>query len=167
MKNLDLGKCLDTTYGLFAYTGASCIVIMAALTITSIMARFFNVYIPGLAHLAGYFMAVGNCLALAYTFRKGAHIRIEILVSKLSSNKQLTLDKIAIIISLFVASYLAYYMFKISYYAWDFQEISAGARYVKVWAPQFFSALGILLLAISLAHTLVDKNVYAKPNLTS
>lgn len=167
MKKLGLNESLNKIYGVFAYLGASCIVVMAALTITSIIARFFNIYISGLAHLAGYFMAVGNCLALAYTLRKGAHIRIEILISRLSTNKQLVFDKIAIAISLLVTSYLAYYMFKISYYAWDFQEVSAGARYVKVWVPQFFSACGVLLLAVSLAHTLFDKNFYAKPNLTS
>lgn len=147
---------LDVTYRVLAFLGAICIVGMGVTVMVSIASRALSSYIPGLTHLAGYLMALGHCFAMAYTFRRGGHIRIEILISKLSLKRQKMLEKAALILSFFVITYIAFYMFRLAYFSWLFNEYSSGARYIMLWPIQSLAAIGISVFSISLAHTLVE-----------
>lgn len=70
-------------YRYCGYAAALCMILIAVLVSLSIGSRLASVYIPGLTEYSGYAMAAASFLALAYTFHEGAHIRVEILISRL------------------------------------------------------------------------------------
>ena len=56
---------------------------IGVLIVTSVIARLFGSYLPGLNQYAGYAMAASSLLALAYTFRAGGHIRVSLVLTRL------------------------------------------------------------------------------------
>ncbi|MCZ7597331.1 MAG: TRAP transporter small permease [Gammaproteobacteria bacterium] len=75
---------------------AVCIVLPALLVVVSIASRLAGVYIGGLTEGAGYCMAAAGSLGLAYTFLEGEHIRVDIVLNRLSARARLRCEQLAV-----------------------------------------------------------------------
>ncbi|MGF1680317.1 TRAP transporter small permease [Photobacterium minamisatsumaniensis] len=152
-----LGTLLEQFYKFCGFLAALCLVALALSVLLSITSRFFQIYIGGLTEIAGYLMAAANCLGLAYTFRNGGHISINLFTSRLSAKKQ----KVAAIWGLFATSaimiYLAYYMIILTYWSYEFEEVSEGSDGMLLYIPQTIVAFGCVVMALSVVHTLLEK----------
>lgn len=153
---LNLLSPLDKLYKISGALAATCLVIMTLCVITSIVSRLLSLYVPGLTEIAGYLMAATNCLALAYTFRHRAHIQVTLFVEKLSPIGQRTTSVFALAVTAFITVYLAYYMIRLTYFSWDFHEVSDGSIALPLWIPQIVVAVGTVILAISLIHSFIE-----------
>lgn len=54
-----------------------------------------------------------------------------------------------------VSAYLAWYLYRLVYYSWLFQEHSEGADATLLWIPQTATVLGALVLVVCVVHRLV------------
>ena len=151
-----IGKGLERFYSFCGVLAALCLILLALCVLLSIGSRLVNTYIGGLTETAGYLMAAGNCLALAYTFKSGAHIRISLLISGLPHQLRHKFEIWSLMVASFMASYLAYYMIRFTYFSWEFEEVSEGADGILLYIPQSVTAFGTLMLAICIIHTLLD-----------
>ncbi len=137
-------------------------VLIALLVCLSIGSRLASVYIPGLTEYSGYTMAAASFLALAYTFHEGGHIRVEILISRLTPKWRRFAEFWCLGVAACTSVFLAYYIARLAYFSWKFEERSEGADAVLLWKPQLIAVLGAVLLAIAVVHSLVkcifDKN---------
>ena len=149
---IQLDQSLVQLYRWSGYTAALCLIIIAVLVLTSIFSRLISVYIPGLTEYSGYAMAASSFLALAYTFAKGGHIRVELLISRLPSSKRWFAEIWCLSVGVIVSAYLAFYCTKLVYWSWKFNEHSEGADAVLLWKPQAFVMIGSIIFAICLAH---------------
>lgn len=147
---------LDKLYTFAGALAAVCLVAMTLCVITSILSRLLSWYVPGLTEIAGYLMGASNCLALAYTFRHKAHIQVTLFVDKLSSSNQRFTSLFALAVTAVVTIYLAYYMVRLTYFSWDFHELSDGSIAMPLWIPQSVVAAGTVILAISLVHSFIE-----------
>lgn len=150
------GKALDLLYKVAGALAALCLVGMTLCVITSIVSRLFGWYVPGLTEIAGYLMGAANCLALAYTFRGKAHIQVTLFIEKMALKNQKFFAFFSLLVTSIVAVYLAYYMSRLTYFSWDFHELSDGSIALPLWIPQFVVALGTVFFAISVVHSLVE-----------
>ncbi|BFM50887.1 TRAP transporter small permease [Marinomonas sp. THO17] len=151
-----ISKVCERLYQLAGALAALCLVAMALCVVTSIVSRLVEWYVPGLTEIAGYLMGAANCLALAYTFRNKAHIQVTLFVEKLSQKYQAVLALFALAVTGFVCCYLAYYMCRLTYFSWDFEEVSDGSVAFPLWVPQSVVAFGTIVLAISVMHSFLE-----------
>ena len=137
-----ISKMMDGVYKLGAYAAGALLILLCALVLYSILARAFGLYAGGATDFAGYVMATSTFLALAYTFRSNGHIRVQLLIQKLSHTPRRGVEVFCLAFLACITTYLAYYMARLTYDSWDFGERSEGADAVLLWIPQTPVAIG-------------------------
>lgn len=150
-----LDRRLERLYVAGGYVGGVFLVLLALLIIASIVSRLIGVFIPGLNVYAGYSMAASSFFALAYTFRSGGHIRVAILRTAMKGRARAWLELWCLSIAAFFTVFLAYYLTRMTYISWVFGERSEGADATLLWIPQTGMALGSIVLAVCVVHTLI------------
>jgi TRAP-type C4-dicarboxylate transport system permease small subunit len=143
---------LYTVCGLLA---AICLVALAALVLASIVSRLLGAYLPGVAEFSGYSMAAASFLALAYTFGEHGHIRVELVLSRLHGTARRVFEIWCLGIAAAVGVYLAWFMVRLAWTSWRFEERSEGSDAMLIWIPQAPVAVGAVLFAICLVHALL------------
>jgi TRAP-type C4-dicarboxylate transport system permease small subunit len=104
---------------------------------------------------AGYCMAASGFLALAYTLKRGEHIRVTLLLNALSGPVRRALEIWSLAAALLLAALLAYYSVKLSINSFQYNDISTGNDATPLWIPQISMGLGAVVLMIALADELV------------
>ena len=149
-----LGRVLDRLYLLGAFIAGALLILLCSLVLYSILARLMGWFAGGASDFAGYVMATGTFMALAYTFRSGGHIRVTILSQRFVGAKRRIFEIWAHMVIAGIAIFLAYYMTRLTMDSYDFGERSEGADAILLWIPQTPVAIGSILFAISTVHVL-------------
>ncbi|MEM7426912.1 MAG: TRAP transporter small permease [Pseudomonadota bacterium] len=145
---------------------AACfLVILGLLIITSIVSRLLGIFIPGLNSYAGYSMAASAYFALAYTFREGGHIRVVMLRNALTGKARFALELWCLSIASFFACYLAWFLIRMTWFSYKFEEKSEGADATLLWMPQSLMAFGAAVMAITVVHALIKTIATGTPDL--
>ncbi len=105
---------------------------------------------------AGYSMAASSFLALAYTFGHGEHIRVTLVLEKLSGARRRWLELWALFAGSCLAGFLAFYSVKNMYTSWALNDMSQGLIPIPLWIPQIPMAIGTAVLFIALLDKLVQ-----------
>ena len=145
-------QALNTLYRYCGYVAALCLILIGVLVCLSIISRLASVYVPGLTEYSGYAMAAASFLALSYAFHENAHVRVEILISRLPRKFRCIAEVWCLSIAVCVSVYLSWYMIRLTYYSWKFHEFSEGADAILLWKPQSVVAIGSVLLAVAVIH---------------
>jgi TRAP-type C4-dicarboxylate transport system permease small subunit len=148
-------RTLDGLYQAAAYLAALFLVGTLAMVLTAIAGRWFNFHVPGTDAYAGYCMAASGFLALAHTLRRGEHIRVTLVIERLSGRARRGLELWALAAAALLAALFAGFAIRLSYQSWDFNDISTANDATPLWIPQMAMALGTLILAIALVDELV------------
>ena len=112
--------------------------------------------LPGADAYAGYCMATAAFLALAPTLRRGEHIRVTLVINRLSDRAHRWLDVFCHVVALLVASTLAFYSVRLVQQSLAFNDISTGLDATPLWIPQLGMAVGTCVLALAFAVELAD-----------
>jgi TRAP-type C4-dicarboxylate transport system permease small subunit len=146
---------LDPLYDLFGAIGGLFIVLTLTIQVVSIFGRFVSFTIDGYDAYAGYFLAAGSFLALAHTLRRGDHIRVTLLLSRLRGAARVWLELFCLGVATFLTTYFAYYACKLAWGSWAFNDVSQNTDATPLWIPQLSMALGLLALALAFAEEFV------------
>lgn len=142
--------------GLFRACGALaavCLVAIAVLVLTSILGRLLGVYIAGLNAYAGYMMAASSFFALAYAFRRGGHIRVNLLLTKLQGRVHWAVELWCLGVASGLTIYLAWFSIRMVSVSLDFGQVSEGPDATPLWIPQMAMAIGSALFALCLVES--------------
>jgi len=120
------------------------------------LARLLGLYLGGVNDVAGYVMATSTFMALSYTFRSNGHIRVGLVIQRFTGKRRRILEIACLGIMTAVIWYFAYYMGRLVYYSYIFGERSEGADATPLWIPQTPVAIGSLLFAVSVTHSLIQ-----------
>ncbi len=148
-------KFLNALYDGAAALAALFMVLMLIMVLLSIVGREMGFYVRGTDAYAGYFMAAAGFLALAHTLKKGEHIRVTLLITKLKGMPQKAMEVWSLIAASLLASVAAFYSGKLAWQSWKFHDISTGNDATPLWIPQLSMAIGTLILAIAFIDELV------------
>jgi TRAP-type C4-dicarboxylate transport system permease small subunit len=159
---LDAG--LERLYLWAGYFAALCLAIVGLCVLTSILARTFGIYIAGITEYSGYAMAASSFFALAHTFRAGGHIRVALLRSRLGEAARFWLELWCLSVASLMSGYLAWYLVKLAWISWKFEEKSEGAAATLLWYPQSLVAIGSIIFAISVVHGLIRVIIRRDPD---
>lgn len=129
---------------------ATALVALGLLVLSSVLTRLLGLQIAGLSSYATYALSASWFLALAYTFGKGGHIRVNLVISRLQGRAKWVAEVWCLSVALAIASALAYYAYDLVYISWLIQERSQAADATLLWLPQIGMAVGTAVLAIAL-----------------
>ena len=150
-----LDRALERLYFWAGYAAAFFMVTIGVCVLTSIIARALQIYIAGISEYSGYAMAASSFLALAHTFRAGGHIRVALVRSRLGERARFWLELWCLAVASLMSSYLAWYLIKLTWISYKFEEKSEGAAATLLWYPQTLVSIGATIFAISVVHGLV------------
>ena len=150
-----LRRALDGLYDGCAALAALFMVGLLVMVMLSILGRQLHFNVPGIDAYAGYMMAGAGFLALADTLKCGEHIRVTLLIGRLTGAAHRGME----LWSLFAASLLAllsaFYSGRLAWQSYTFHDISTSNDATPLWIPQLSMALGTTVLAIAFIDELV------------
>ena len=101
-------------------------------------------------------MAAASFYALAYTFVQGGHIRITLFLEKAPEGLKKILETWCYGVAVIFSGYLSFYLWKMLFISYDFQERSEGADEILIWIPQTSVAFGSLIFFVAVLHQFVS-----------
>ncbi|PJI37674.1 TRAP transporter small permease [Ferrovibrio sp.] len=128
---------------------------LLATIVLSILGRQLDFYIRGIDSYAGYFMAAASFLALAGTLAKGDHIRVTLVISRLTGNARRGLELFCLVMAVAISGAFAFYSVKMAWWSWKFNDISTANDATPLWIPQIGMALGTVVFCIAFIEELV------------
>jgi TRAP-type C4-dicarboxylate transport system permease small subunit len=142
-------KTLDALYTGAAWLAALFMIGVLVMVLLSLLGRMFQFYIPGTDAYAGYAMAGAGFLALAHTLKSGEHIRVTLIIDKLTGRARRGLELWSLSVAVLLAGLLAVYAWRLAWQSHQFHDISTAADATALWIPQILMGLGTTVLLIA------------------
>jgi len=137
-----------------AFLSGASLVIMTLLILAQIGARFIGTVIPSSEDFAGWLLSATIFFGLAYTFQEGGHIRVTMLLTRLSPQARRRQEYFNMICGLLISGYLAFYTFHTVYESYDFDDVTDTYLAVPLWMVQLPMAVGSLFLFVAMLDSL-------------
>jgi len=109
--------------------------------------------IPSYADFTGFFLAAASFLALAYTLRHGAHIRVNLLIQRFGPRTRRWIEVWCTAAGAIFAGYFTWFMIQLMVESYQYNDLSPGMVAVPIWIPQFTLVIGLVVLTIALIDT--------------
>lgn len=158
-----LRRVLDAVYLASGVAAAMFMILILAIIVLQMAARWFGFQAPGSTNYAGYCMAASSFLALAYALNSGSHIRVGLLLTHLGRWRSWG-EGWCLLIAAGLATYFARYAIKGAYWSYKLNDISQGQDATPMWIPQLAMVFGTILVAIALWDNLIRLIFTGKTN---
>ena len=142
-------RALDGLYMGAAWLAALCMVTLLVMVLLSIVSRLLHFHVPGTDAYAGYLMAGAGFLALAHTLKRGEHIRVTLLLTRLHGKARRGLELWALGVAVFLAALSTYYSARLAWQSHSFNDISTASDATPLWLPQLAMVAGTLILLVA------------------
>ncbi len=142
-------KILDALYTGAAWLAALFMIGVLVMVLLSMLGRMFQFYLPGTDAYAGYAMAGAGFLALAHTLKKGEHIRVTLVIGKLTGGARRGMELWSLSAAVLLAGLLALYAWRLAWQSHAYHDISTAADATPLWIPQILMGLGTTVLLIA------------------
>lgn len=152
-----INTLLHKLYLFSGYVASFFLILIAILIVLSILTRTFDFYIAGLNEYSGYCLAAASFFGLAYTFEAGGHIRITLFIEKMSKKTKSIFEIWCLTAASIFSGFLSYYLIKMTYTSYLFEERSEGADGILLWPAQITLAIGSSLLFICIIHQFIKR----------
>ncbi len=144
-------RFLDLLYDLAAWMAALAMIGVLAMVLASILGRLFNFNLAGSDAYAGYCMAASGFLALAHTLKKNEHIRVSLIIGRLTGGARRGLEIWALSAAVLLAGLFAWFSVRLVWLSHEFNDFSTSNDATPLWIPQLAMAVGTLVLFIAFA----------------
>ena len=153
---------LDRLYKGSCWLAAACLASICLLVVCQVMLNLLDrlstivrgsaigLTIPSYADFTGFLLAASSFLALAYTLREGAHIRVGLVISKLPERYHRMIELWCTGFGFSLSAYFSWYTALLTYESFVYNDLSSGMIAVPIWIPQSFMLLGLVILTIAL-----------------
>ncbi|HSX91311.1 MAG TPA: TRAP transporter small permease [Hydrogenophaga sp.] len=143
-------KSLDVLYLGAGWLAALFMIGVLAMVLLSIVSRLVGFYVPGTDAYAGYAMAGAGFLALAHTLKHNEHIRVTLIIGKLTGGARRGLELWALSVAVLMSGALAWFSWRLVWQSHTFHDISTAADATPLWIPQILMGIGCTVLLIAL-----------------
>jgi len=124
--------------------------------------RLFDVLVPSADDFARLSMAASSFLGLAWALRRGAHIRVALLVEKFAPPRRRIAELLCLAVGTALTGYFAWYAIdmvidgvRFPEYTIGLIEYTIGLIPIPKWIPQIAMATGAVILFIAFLDDLV------------
>jgi TRAP-type C4-dicarboxylate transport system permease small subunit len=134
-----------------AYLAGFFLVALVLIILTEIFLRsFFDISTMIADEYSGYLYLALIFFGLAFTFNEDAHIRINIITSKLSIKANKKIDIFAGIITLIVLIFTLYRTILLAYDSYELEMLSEAVSETPIYLTQLAMPIGITLFILAL-----------------
>lgn len=105
--------------------------------------------VPSYTDFTGFFLAATSFLALAYTLRKGGHIRVAMLIHKSSPRVRRAFELWCAGAGVLLSGYASWFTILLVVESYQFGDMSIGMVPVPMWIPQCSMMIGLTVLTIA------------------
>ena len=133
-----------------AYFSSILLVSLVLLILTEIFIRyFFNMSTLIADEYSGYLFLASVFLGLSYTFKENAHIRINILTSRMSEKSNKFIDIFAGSITIVVLLFALYRTILFTFDSYEMEMLSESVSQTPLYLTQLVMPLGLSLFILS------------------
>jgi TRAP-type C4-dicarboxylate transport system permease small subunit len=132
-----------------------CMIALLLLVMANILGRLLGFYLRGADAYAGYCMAGASFFALAYALGHGDHIRVTLVLQKLTGMPRRVLEIWSLAVASLLTGLFAYYAFKMVWWSWSFNDVSQSNDATPLWIPELSMAIGVGVLFIAFVEALI------------
>ena len=133
-----------------AYLSSILLVSLVLLILTEIFIRyFFNMSTLIADEYSGYLFLASVFLGLSYTFKENAHIRINILTSRMSEKSNKFIDIFAGSITIVVLLFALYRTILFTFDSYEMEMLSESVSQTPLYLTQLVMPLGLSLFILS------------------
>jgi TRAP-type C4-dicarboxylate transport system permease small subunit len=148
-------RLLDRFFALLGGLGALFILATLVIEVVNIAGRQVGYSMAGVDAYAGYTLAAGSFLALGYALRQGDHIRVTLILQRLTPRPRWWMEVLCLVIATWLSAFFAYFAGRLVWGSYVFGELSQNVDATPLWIPQLSMALGLFGLALAFAEQLV------------
>ena len=145
---------IDVLSRVDGWLGVACLVTLTTLMIAEVVVRALSDIFPWVPadipvawEYSSYLMAATFTFGAAMTLRAGGHIRVTLVLARISPQARRWLETLLAIIGTFLCGFLAWAMTYFTWRSFDSGQTSVSSG-TLVWIPQAFVTFGIILLTI-------------------
>ncbi len=149
-----LRRALEALYLVFGIAGAVALAAIGGLIATQVIGRQFGLQFEGADDLTAFAVAGSALLPLAYAFRHGAHIRVDLIIGHVKGRARFAMEAIALTATAALSAFLAYAVGDLAFDSWQFEDVAQGTVPWLLWYPQAACAAGCAVFAIALLDDL-------------
>ena len=146
---------LRTLYAAGAALAGVFMVLIAAMTLGQVIGRLLGARVPDAGELAGYAMAAAIFLSLAHTFRRGGHIRVNLLLAHVRPGARRALEYWCLAVLAALGAMFALFSAQMVRDSYTMGDVSTGMLSVPLWIPQISMAVGPILFEIAVIDEFV------------
>lgn len=128
---------------------------IGAIIAAQVIGRQFGLVFEGADDLTAFAVAASALLPLAYAFRHGAHIRVDLIIGHVRGRARFAMEAFALAATAGLAAFLAYSVGDLAFDSWQFEDVAQGTVPWLLWYPQAACAVGCAVFAVALADDLV------------
>ena len=133
-----------------AYLSSVLLVSLVLLILVEIFIRYFFDMSTMIAdEYSGYIYLASIFLGLAYAFTENAHIRINIITSRMSKNANGFIDIVAGIMTIGVLVFALYRTFLFTYDSYEMEMMSEAVSETPLYLTQLIMPIGIMLFILA------------------
>lgn len=143
-------KTLDALYLGAGWLAALFMIGVLVMVLLSIVSRLAGFYVPGTDAYAGYAMAGAGFLALAHTLKQNEHIRVTLIIGKLTGGARRGMELWALSVAVLMSGALAWFSWRLVWQSHQFHDISTASDATPLWIPQILMGLGCTVLLVAL-----------------
>ncbi|MDH5208357.1 MAG: TRAP transporter small permease [Burkholderiaceae bacterium] len=145
---------LDPFYTALGVLGALFILATLVVEVAGIAGRELGYSMAGLDSYAGYCLAAGSFLAMAHALRRGDHIRVTLILTRLKGRTRYWMEVLCLCIAALLSAYFAYFSARLVWGSYTLNDVSQNVDATPLWIPQLSMAIGLFGLAVAFAEQL-------------
>ncbi|MEO1491311.1 MAG: TRAP transporter small permease [Pseudomonadota bacterium] len=147
-------RALDSLYTGAGVLSGLFLVGIAVTIIAQVIARLIGLTIDS-TETAGFCLAASTFLGLAYTLRRGGHIRVTLAIRHAGPGLRRWIEIWCLAVSAAGVAYFLYWAVDLVWFSWKFNELSPGLMAIPFWIPRLTMAVGALILLIALIDDMI------------
>lgn len=132
-----------------------CIVVL--INVEILMRTLFNTSTFIADEYSGYFLVAVVLLGLAYALKHDAHIRVEVIRTRLGEKSKRVVDAISALLGVILTLYVTYHAILMAKDAYTLEMTADSISETPIFIPQIIIPLGLLLFALQLIATLIRR----------
>lgn len=160
-------RCLDSIYLASGVLSALFLFALLVIVVSQMAARAAGINFPGSTNYAGYMMAAASFMAFAYTLNKGGHVRVSLLLGRLTGRSRYVAELVCHFVASAFTCVLAWYAVAMVYWSYMLGDVSQGQDATRLWIVQTPVAAGSIVLAICFIDNLVSLLIRQRDNIVA
>lgn len=146
---------LEPLYKLTAFLAVAALVSIAGIILADVILRQFGGQVRSSDDFAGFALVATGMLGLAPTYRRGEHIRVGLLIDRLTGNARKAVEMLCLVFGITAIGWASFWTGRFVYDSWRFNEVSQGLVAIPLFVPQFFMFFGLFMLFVAMCEDLI------------